>query len=92
MVTMGGDFQFQAAHNHFKNLDKLIYHMNEMTDATKINLLYSTPSCYAKALFIDGDGTDVDEWPTKTDDYFPYCDEGSMSQWTMNLVDCSKCF
>ena len=74
MFTMGGDFHFQAAHNNFKNLDKIIFHMNEMTDDTKINVLYSTPSCYALALNRDGDGTAVEEWQTKTDDYFPYCD------------------
>ncbi len=77
MVTMGGDFHYQAAHNTFKNIDKIIYHMNEMTDETKINLLYSTPSCYAKALNDDGDGNGFTAWQTKTDDFFPYCDEGS---------------
>nr|KAG5707591.1 hypothetical protein BaRGS_001139 [Batillaria attramentaria]KAG5714610.1 hypothetical protein BaRGS_000098 [Batillaria attramentaria] len=29
MVTMGSDFQYQAAHNWYKNLDKLIKYVNE---------------------------------------------------------------
>ncbi len=76
MFTMGGDFHYQAAHNYFKNMDKIIEHMNEMTNETGIHVLYSTPSCYTKALNIDGDGTGVLAWQTKVDDFFPYCDEG----------------
>ncbi|PVD38472.1 hypothetical protein C0Q70_01087 [Pomacea canaliculata] len=29
MVTMGSDFQYQAAHNWYKNLDKLIAYVNQ---------------------------------------------------------------
>lgn len=74
MYTMGDDFQYEAAGHNFRNLDKLIYHMNNVTDETGVNLLYSTPSCYAMALNRDGDGEEQDDWQTKTDDFFPYCD------------------
>lgn len=84
MFAMGGDFHYEAAAHNFKNLDKLIAYMNEATEETGIHLLYSTPSCYAKALNKDGDGADVEEWRTKTDDFFPYCDEGSAH--TSNLI------
>jgi lysosomal alpha-mannosidase len=67
MFTMGDDFTYQNAAMYYKNMDKLIRHMNERTAETKINLLYSTPSCFVKAL---NDANDV--WPTKTDDFFPY--------------------
>lgn len=39
----------------------------QVTHGSKINLLYSTPSCYAKALNDEGQ-----VWPTKQDDFFPY--------------------
>lgn len=67
MLTFGGDFAFLNAAMHFKNLDKLIKHVNERTSETKVHMLYSTPSCFLKAL---NDENDV--WPTKTDDFFPY--------------------
>ncbi len=71
MFNMGDDFHYENAHLNFKNMDKLIKYMNERTD---YNVFYSTPSCYALALSQDGDGTEGQEWPTKTDDFFPYAD------------------
>ncbi len=71
MFTMGGDFAFQMARMNYKNLDKLIKHMNNRTSETGIHLLYSTPSCYMKAL---NDEMQDYEWVTKTDDFFPYAD------------------
>ncbi len=76
MFPMGGDFDYENAHSNFKNIDKLIEHMNGITNETKISVFYSTPSCYAWALNQDGDGTDVQEWSTKSDDFFPYCSNG----------------
>ena len=73
MFTMGQDFTFQNAAMYFKNLDKLIKHMNERTGETGINLLYSTPSCYLRAMNEAGEAAGGDfEWPTKTDDFFPH--------------------
>ena len=67
MFLMGQDFTFQNANVNYKNLDKLIKHMNAQKEKYKMNLVYSTPSCYVKALNDAGH-----TWPTKTDDYFPH--------------------
>ena len=50
MLTMGDDFHYQNARMNFKNLDKLILHMNERTEDTGIHLLYSTPDCYLSVM------------------------------------------
>ena len=72
LLTMGMDFHYQIAHVWYKNLDKLIkqFKLMQETEGLKINLLYSTPSCYLKALN-DEDLT----WPTKQDDFFPYASD-----------------
>ncbi|CAE8731422.1 unnamed protein product [Polarella glacialis] len=46
MMTMGSDFQYQAANNWFSNLDKLIHYVN--LDG-RINAFYSTPETYVAA-------------------------------------------
>uniref|UniRef100_A0A131YE74 Alpha-mannosidase n=1 Tax=Rhipicephalus appendiculatus TaxID=34631 RepID=A0A131YE74_RHIAP len=69
-ITMGNDFNYQSAGHWFINLDKLIHHANLRSDKTKVHLLYSTPSCYLKALHASKTG-----WPTKTDDFFPYASD-----------------
>ncbi|XP_049819511.1 lysosomal alpha-mannosidase-like isoform X2 [Aethina tumida] len=64
IFPMGGDFQYQAAEMQFLNMDKLIKIFENNSD---INVIYSTPSCYLKAVY--------DANPTlklKTDDFFPY--------------------
>ncbi len=71
MFTMGGDFTYQLADMYYKNLDKLIRHMNERTAETGINVLYSTPYCYLKAV---NEEMQNHNWVTKTDDFFPYAD------------------
>ena len=35
MMTMGSDFQYQNAHQNFKNLDKLIYYVNKAVCMTR---------------------------------------------------------
>lgn len=40
------------------------------THGSKYHFLYSTPSCYAKALNDEGL-----EWPTKQDDFLPYASD-----------------
>ena len=67
MFTFGDDFNYQNANQNYKNMDKLIRHMNENSDTHGYHLLYSTPSCYVKAL---NDAGEV--WSTKEDDFFPY--------------------
>ena len=39
IVTMGSDFNYQAAHNWYKNLDKLIYHVNKRVRVDTMNYL-----------------------------------------------------
>lgn len=63
--TMGSDFQYQNALPWYKNLDLLMKYVNEKNSS--INVIYSTPTCYLKALH-DANIT----WNTKTDDFFPY--------------------
>lgn len=75
-VTMGNDFNYQSASHWFTNLDKLIHHANLRSEETNVHLLYSTPSCYLKAL-----RESQVTWPNKTDDFFPYASDPH-AYWT----------
>lgn len=76
-MTMGGDFTYMDANVYYKNMDKLIKYANDRQETgSDINLFYSTPSCYLKALH-DADIT----WPEKSDDFFPYASD-LHSYWT----------
>uniref|UniRef100_A0A1B6DE70 Alpha-mannosidase n=1 Tax=Clastoptera arizonana TaxID=38151 RepID=A0A1B6DE70_9HEMI len=76
-VTMGDDFNYQAAEKYFINIDRLIKAVNALQqNGSDINLFYSTPSCYVKAL---NDENLI--WPTKNDDFFPYGSD-EHSYWT----------
>lgn len=67
--TMGSDFQYQNALPWYLNLDRLMKYVNEKNP--NINVFYSTPTCYLKALN-DANIT----WNTKTEsDFFPYSSE-----------------
>jgi lysosomal alpha-mannosidase len=68
MLTMGDDFEYENAHEWYKNLDKLISYVNA-NYGDQLNVFYSTPSQYTKALH-DANAT----WTLKTDDFFPYAD------------------
>ena len=46
LVTMGEDFQYQAAHSWFQNMDKLILYINSQQERFGINIFYSTPGNY----------------------------------------------
>ncbi|XP_071747296.1 lysosomal alpha-mannosidase-like [Lepeophtheirus salmonis] len=72
-MTMGGDFQYTDASMWFKNMDKVMKYFKH----EKINILYSTPSCYAKAVKASMKGS----FPIKTDDFFPYSNDPH-SYWT----------
>lgn len=67
LMTMGSDFQFEEARANFKNLDKLIKYVNENQDKYRLNLFYSTPSCYTYAV----NKANL-TFEAKTDDFFPY--------------------
>ena len=71
ITTMGEDFNYADAHGWFKNLDKLIRYVNmRQSSGSKVNLFYSTPSCYVKAQNEAGL-----TWSTKSDDFFPYASD-----------------
>jgi lysosomal alpha-mannosidase len=72
ILTMGDDFQYANAHMWFKNLDKLIYHVNQrqLNADSKVNAFYSTTACYLYSLY-----TANMTWSTKSDDFFPYADQ-----------------
>ena len=73
MWTLGSDFQHENSNEWFKNLDKLIRHVN--ADG-RVKVQYSTPSIYVKAK-----NAEAVQWTVKTDDHFPYA--GSANQyWT----------
>ncbi|NWV30922.1 MA2B1 mannosidase, partial [Grantiella picta] len=77
IMTMGSDFHYENAHLWFKNLDKLIAHVNaRQANGSRIHALYSTPSCYLRELHRANL-----TWPLKTDDFFPYSD-GPNQYWT----------
>ncbi|XP_046392611.1 lysosomal alpha-mannosidase-like isoform X2 [Ischnura elegans] len=78
VMTMGEDFQYQDANMWFSNLDKLIRYVNERqeTEGSKVNVFYSTPSCYLKSL----NEANI-TWPDKSDDFFPYASDPH-SYWT----------
>ncbi|KAJ8919646.1 hypothetical protein NQ315_006173, partial [Exocentrus adspersus] len=80
IVTMGEDFTYQNAEVWFKNLDKLIHYANlRQANGSKYNLLYSTPSCYVKAIYDETHGKA--KWLVKEDDFFPYASDPH-SFWT----------
>uniref|UniRef100_A0A3B4WWI6 Alpha-mannosidase n=1 Tax=Seriola lalandi dorsalis TaxID=1841481 RepID=A0A3B4WWI6_SERLL len=70
IMTMGSDFQYENANLWYKNLDKLIHYVNaQQANGSKVNVLYSTPSCYLQELHRANL-----TWALKTDDFFPYAD------------------
>ncbi|CAH1101503.1 unnamed protein product [Psylliodes chrysocephalus] len=74
IIPMGGDFQFEAAEKNYNNMDKFI---KAFEGNSEINVIYSTPSCYIKAV---NDAIDT-ELTLKTDDFFPYSND-IHSFWT----------
>ena len=73
MMTFGMDFNYQNAHENFKNIDKLIKYVNQ---DGRVHAFYSTPSRYIDAVHAANK-----TWTLKTDDFFPYAD-GPYHYWT----------
>jgi hypothetical protein len=71
---MGDDFAWENAFKPFKEIDKLIRHLNE--GDYNMNVFYSTPNTY-----VDAVKKENADWPVKTDDFFPYSDN-KHSYWT----------
>ncbi|XP_015271310.1 PREDICTED: lysosomal alpha-mannosidase [Gekko japonicus] len=77
VMTMGSDFQYENALLWYKNMDKLIKHVNaQQLHGSHVHVLYSTPSCYLWEL----NQANL-SWSVKYDDFFPYAD-GPHQFWT----------
>ncbi|KYO34592.1 lysosomal alpha-mannosidase [Alligator mississippiensis] len=77
VMTMGSDFQYENANLWYKNMDKLLQHVNaQQANGSRVHVLYSTPSCYLWAL----NQANL-TWSLKHDDFFPYAD-GPHQFWT----------
>lgn len=77
LVTMGMDFHYRDANKWYTNLDLLVDEIQSNPQKYKINLIYSTPSCYLKNIHKQSHVS----WPVKLDDFFPYADAHN-SYWT----------
>ncbi|XP_033226476.1 lysosomal alpha-mannosidase-like [Belonocnema kinseyi] len=75
LITMGNDFAYKNADMWYTNLDKLNKYIN-LLNGTDYNAIYSTPSCYIKAL-----NEEKLAWSSKSDDFFPYGSEWN-AYWT----------
>jgi lysosomal alpha-mannosidase len=63
--------------NKFRYEKSPFRHVNaQQASGSRVNLYYSTPSCYTKS--VNDAGT---TWPTKTDDFFPYASDPH-AYWT----------
>ena len=76
MHTFGEDFTYGNATRNFENMDKLVYFINKFKYVFGIELIYSTPSEYLKAV-----NTLKKEYNVKKDDFFPYANDEN-SYWT----------
>lgn len=83
MITMGGDFHYQDALSYFLNLDKLVKGFQiyeQFYEGQRINLIYSTPGCYLKAINDVATRTNT-AFAAKKDDFFPYASDPH-AYWT----------
>ncbi|RZC32449.1 lysosomal alpha-mannosidase [Asbolus verrucosus] len=83
LVVMGDDVRYQAAFTNYINIDRLIKGFNlfpQIYDDKPIRLLYSTPSCYAKAVndYVTTNNYYLD---IKNDDFLPYATD-AYGYWT----------
>lgn len=76
--AMGSDFQYEAAHEWFKNVDILIDFFNRPENFNKyrLKLMYSSPS-----LYINSKKESNISYSRASNDFFPYADN-SHSYWT----------
>ncbi|KAK9693086.1 Glycosyl hydrolases family 38 C-terminal beta sandwich domain [Popillia japonica] len=80
---MGDDFNYQDALTNFKNMDKIVKGFKDFPQYFEnklINVFYSTPSCYVKAVNENATPKGV-AFPLKTDDFFPYASDPH-TYWT----------
>ncbi|XP_018655617.1 putative lysosomal alpha-mannosidase (mannosidase alpha class 2b member 1) [Schistosoma mansoni] len=80
MVLMGCDFTYENAHMNYNNMDKLIKYVNDQQKYdSNVNVLYSTPACYTKA--VNEEFNRIGTINHRSGDFFPYA-SGSLSYWT----------
>lgn len=78
LIPFGGDFQFSAAGQNFKSLDRMISYINR--NAPDIDIFYSTPSCYQYSVYkyLSKENKTIN-LPEKFDDFMPY--DSSPTVW-----------
>ncbi|XP_054707229.1 lysosomal alpha-mannosidase-like [Uloborus diversus] len=77
VMTMGMDFHYRDSLSWFKNLDYLISYVNSLQSVgMKVNMFYSTPSCYLNSLH----NSNV-TWTTMKTDFMPYASK-QHEYWT----------
>uniref|UniRef100_A0A6G1SA06 Lysosomal alpha-mannosidase n=1 Tax=Aceria tosichella TaxID=561515 RepID=A0A6G1SA06_9ACAR len=79
LIPFGGDFQFTAAGQNFKSIDKLMKYIRQ--HAPDIHIFYSTPSCYQYAIYENANREKRFNLPEKYDDFMPY-DSSSTVWWS----------
>ncbi|CAI2734863.1 unnamed protein product [Schistosoma spindalis] len=80
MILMGCDFTYENAHFNYNNMDKLIKYVNaEQVHGSKINVFYSTPACYTKA--VNKEFNQIGIIDRRGGDFFPYA-SSSYTYWT----------
>lgn len=77
LIPFGGDFQFTAASQNFKSIDKLMKYIRQ--HAHDINIFYSTPSCYQYAVHEALARDKRLSLPEKYSDFMPY--DSSPTVW-----------
>ncbi|XP_035231456.1 lysosomal alpha-mannosidase-like isoform X2 [Stegodyphus dumicola] len=77
VMTMGMDFHFRDAGKWFRNLDYLMNYVNSLQAVgMKVNVFYSTPTCYLFSLY-ESNMT----WPVQKANFFPYASK-QHEYWT----------
>ncbi|XP_063227020.1 lysosomal alpha-mannosidase-like [Bacillus rossius redtenbacheri] len=73
MMFMGNDFTYMNATRFFSNIDEVIGLVNGLQkNGSLVNLLYSTPSCYVRAVNRADPSLN-----TKSDDFLPFVEDVS---------------
>ncbi|CAH8682579.1 unnamed protein product [Schistosoma rodhaini] len=80
MILMGCDFTYENAHMNYNNMDKLIKYVNaQQKYGNNVNVLYSTPACYTKA--VNEEFNRIGTINRRSGDFFPYA-SSPLSYWT----------
>ena len=75
ILTMGEDFQYQAAHSWFLNLDRILAELDLRGEELGVAAAYSSPSCYLAAV-----AASLPALPRELGDFLPYASD-SHSYW-----------